>query len=235
MTPPNESPSSIDEPDSLKPNTSTETTQNRHKSLTEISDQYADKADSIHRWSWADRLFTGRYRNQQFSDASGRVLDVACGTGTNFPYLPKSVDLVGIDISQEMLDNARTELDRSGLTGSLHRMDAQDMEFPTNSFDTVISALSTCTFPDPINALQEMSRVCKPDGRILLLEHGRSDVEPIARFQDWRADAHYRKKGCRWNQEPLELVQKAGLPVISCQDAVFGIITQVEATPLKES
>jgi len=59
-------------------------------------------------------------------------------------------------------------------------MDAQALEFPDDSFDTVISSFSTCTFPDPIAALHEMERVCTPDGEILLLEHRRSDAAPLA-------------------------------------------------------
>ena len=203
----------------------------RGKSPDEVAEIYGEVADTLHRWSWADRLFTGRFRGRQFGDAEGRVLDVACGTGTNFPYLPDSVDLVGIDISAEMLANAREELDRLGLDGSLHRMDAGALEFPDDSFDTVVSAFSTCTFPDPVGAIREMRRVCRPDGRILLLEHGRSDAAPVARFQDWRADTHYEKRGCRWNQDPIEHVHEAGLPVVETRRALLGTVTSIEALP----
>jgi ubiquinone/menaquinone biosynthesis C-methylase UbiE len=110
-------------------------------------------------------------------------------------------------------------------------MDAEDLEFSDDSFDTVISALSTCTFPNPVAALQEMSRVCKPDGKILLLEHGRSNVSVINRFLDWRADAHYEKRGCRWNQRPAELVQEAGLPIIETEASLFGILTRIKTSP----
>jgi ubiquinone/menaquinone biosynthesis C-methylase UbiE len=110
-------------------------------------------------------------------------------------------------------------------------MDAQSLDFPDDSFDTVISALSTCTFPDPGAALREMDRVCRPDGRILLLEHGRSDVGPIARYQEWRADAHYAKAGCRWTQEPLAVARDAGLDVVAADSALFGIVTTIEARP----
>lgn len=203
----------------------------RDKSSEDVARLYDDVADSLARWNWADRLFSGRYRRRQFGDARGRVLDVACGTGTNFPYLPESVELVGVDVSEAMVRNARDELEGLPVEGSVQQMDAQSLAFPDDSFDTVISALSTCTFPDPIAALREMSRVCKPDGRILLLEHGRSGIGPIDRFLDWRADAHYRKRGCRWNQEPVELVREAGLPVVSARSDFFGMLTSVEATP----
>jgi ubiquinone/menaquinone biosynthesis C-methylase UbiE len=203
----------------------------RSKSADEIADAYADVADKLARWRRLDRLFAGRYRRRQFEHANGRVLDVACGTGRNFRYLPSSSEVVGIDISAEMLAHARSELDRRELDGAVHQMDAQVLDFPDDSFDTVISSFSTCTFPDPIAALHEMERVCTPDGEILLLEHRRSDVVPLAWLQDWRSESHYEKNGCWLNHEPLETVEQAGLPVDNASTAFFGLVTTIDATP----
>ena len=200
-------------------------------STADIQEAYARYADRIRRFEAVDRLVTGRYRRERFADVTGRVLDVACGTGPNFRYLPDTVDLVGIDISPEMLTQAEATLADLGRDGTLREMDAQDLAFPDDSFDTVISALSTCTFPDPIAALREMDRVCKPEGTIRLVEHGRSDVGPIAKYQEWRADAHYAKTGCRWTQEPRELVSQAGLTVRDTSTGLFGTITTFEITP----
>ena len=163
----------------------------------------------------------------------GKVLDVACGTGTNFRYLPETVELVGIDISPDMLANAEDQLIDLGRDGTLKEMDAQNLEFADDSFDAVISALSTCTFPDPVAALQEMDRVCKPEGTIRLIEHGRSDVGAIARFQEWRADAHYAKMGCRWTQEPRNLVEAADLSIEDTSTGLLGMITTFEIAPSK--
>jgi len=201
------------------------------KSVADVQAAYAKYADWVDRFEWLDRLLTGRYRRRQFGDATGRVLDVACGTGTNFRYLPRSVDLVGIDVSPEMLTKAREQLDRLARDGTLHRMDAQALEFDDDSFDTVVSSLSTCTFPDPIAALREMERVCRPGGRILLVEHGRSDVAPVARYQEWRAASKYERAGCRATQEPLAVVARAGLSVVDASTARLGTITMIEAHP----
>ncbi len=200
-------------------------------SVEDVRDAYARYADWIDRFDWLNRLATGRYRRRQFAGVTGRVLDVACGTGTNFRYLPATVDLVGIDISEAMLARARDELDRLDRDETLEQMDAQALEFDDDSFDAVISALSTCTFPDPVAALREMERVCAPDGRILLVEHGKSDVSLVARYQQWRADAHYERAGCRVTQEPLELVRRAGLSVDDVDTAQFGRITTITASP----
>jgi ubiquinone/menaquinone biosynthesis C-methylase UbiE len=91
--------------------------------------------------------------------------------------------------------------------------------------------LSTCTFPDPIQALREMSRVCRRDGRILLVEHGRSDRGWAARYQDRRAEAHARMIGCHWNREPLELVRQAGLQVTRADRRFLGVFHSIEARP----
>jgi ubiquinone/menaquinone biosynthesis C-methylase UbiE len=204
---------------------------NRPMSLADIRGSYADTADWMARFEFVDRAVTGRYRRDRFGDVTGRVLDVACGTGTNFRYLPETVELVGIDISPEMLENAEATRTSLGLDGTLHRMDAQDLEFEDDSFDAVISALSTCTFPDPVAALREMERVCEPGGTIRLVEHGRSDVGAIARYQEWRSDAHYAKTGCRWTQDPREVVAAADLTVEDTSTGLFGIITTFEITP----
>ncbi|OYR56176.1 methyltransferase type 11 [Halorubrum halodurans] len=204
-------------------------------SVSAIRESYDEYADRMSRFEPVDRVLLGRYRRARFGDLDGRVLDVACGTGTNFRYLPDAVDLVGIDVSPEMLANAEETLADLDRNGTLRRMDAGDLEFPADSFDAVISALSTCTFPDPVAALREMDRVCRPDGTIRLVEHGLSDVWPIARFQEWRADAHYAKSGCRWTQEPRELVESAGLPVEDVSTGPFGMITTLEVTPTRNA
>lgn len=201
------------------------------QSIADVRETYRKQAAMIDRMSWVNRLLTGRYRQRLFSEASGRVLDVACGVGTNARYLPEDSEYVGIDVSPEMLANAEQRLDQRARETTLHEMDAQDLAFPDDSFETVISSLSTCTFPDPVAALSEMGRVCVPNGRILLLEHGRSSVGPIARFQDWRADAHFAKHSCRWNQKPLQMVSQSPLEIVESSTALLGIVTAIKARP----
>jgi len=200
-------------------------------STADIADLYDEMAPRYDRWDWANRLFSGPLRKRAFADARGRVLDVACGTGTNFRYLPSTAQLVGVDVSADMVEAARGELDDLRRGGTVYRMDAADLAFPDDSFDTVVSALSTCTFPDPVAALSEMARVCRPDGRVLLLEHGRSDAELVGRFQDWRADAHYEEHGCRWTQDPLAHFEETDLTVVESEEFFLGMVTVIEARP----
>jgi len=199
--------------------------------LGHVRDVYADQASTFARFAFLNRLFSGRYRRRAFESAEGEVLDVACGLGTNRSFVPDATSYTGIDVSPEMIEQAAKRHDDLVLGEDLREMDAQDLDFADDSFDTVISSLSTCTFPDPQAALAEMNRVCRPEGRVLLLEHGRSSVGPIAKFQDWRAEAHFQKHACRWTQEPLEIVANSPLQVESHWTALFGIITGMVATP----
>jgi len=197
----------------------------------DVRETYREQAAMMARLDALNRLCTGRYRRRLFGTASGRVLDVACGVGTNERYLPEDCEYVGVDISPDVLAEARKRLAGRPREITLHEMDAQALDVPDDSVDTVVSALSTCTFPDPVAALSEMGRVCRPDGRVLLLEHGRSGVDAVARFQDWRADAHFRKHNCRWNQEPLAVVGRSPLAVTDHWTAGLGMITAIEARP----
>lgn len=163
--------------------------------------------------------------------ASGRVLEVAVGTGKNLPFYPKDCEITAVDLSPGMLEIARRRAARLGRSVAFARMDAEALAFPDGSFDTVVSTLSTCTFPHPVAALREMSRVCRPHGRILLLEHGRSDREWLGRWQDRTAERHARQLGCHWNRRPHELVRQAGVKVLAARHSIFGIFQALEAAP----
>lgn len=197
-------------------------------SADEIRSTYADLADWFDRLDRLERLVTGPARSRLFGDARGRVLDVACGTGTNYRYLPASAAYVGVDLSTAMLDRAAERLPHG--TG-LFEMDAERLAFGDDTFDTVVSSLSTCTFPDREAALGEMARVCRPDGRIRLLEHGRSHNWVAARLQQWYAPRHYAHVGCRLDQEPVDVVRRAGLEIESVRTGFGGILTAMVVRP----
>jgi ubiquinone/menaquinone biosynthesis C-methylase UbiE len=197
---------------------------------------YNKFAPEYRKISWVNDYILGvkSIRRNLMKQASGHILDVACGTGENFEFFAANSQITAIDLSDGMIDMARAYANELGLDVDFHVMDAENLEFPDNSFDVVTSALSTCTFPDPIKALQEISRVAKPECRILLLEHGRSSVGFVGRWQDNKAHAHYAEVGCRWNQEPIDLLQEAGLPIVTMYRKFFGVFYAIEARPLPE-
>jgi ubiquinone/menaquinone biosynthesis C-methylase UbiE len=182
----------------------------------ELQVAYDEIADQYEKKTWFDQHILGvaRQRKQLMSQAYGKILDVACGTGLNFPMFPATAETTAIDLSPRMLEIAQQKAVTLNLNVQVKIMDAQKLEFPDGSFDTVTSTLSTCTFPDPMQALQEMKRVCRTDGLILLLEHGHSSLPWLANYQDRHVLQHYQQNaGCRWNQDPIDLVQTAGLKI----------------------
>lgn len=168
-------------------------------------------------------LIFRRLRSRLLSHARGPVLEVAVGTGANLAHYPAGLDVIAIDLSPGMLSRAR----RRG-AGKPAVMDAARLAFRDGSFETVVSTLGTCTFPDPVEALREMRRVCRPGGRILLLEHGRSDRPGIAEWQDRRAESHARHLGCWWNRDPLANVRKAGLEPHLAIRQIFGMVYVIQ-------
>jgi ubiquinone/menaquinone biosynthesis C-methylase UbiE len=203
----------------------------RNLSQEEIQQAYDQLAPSYDRMTFIERTLFGvdQQRHRLLKGVTGRVLDVACGAGANFHGFRDASHVTGIDLSPGMLDISRQKADRLGLSIDLLLMDAGQLEFPDQSFDVVVSALSTCTFPDPVVALREMGRVVKPEGRILLLEHGRSSLGILGNHQDRTAHRHFETAGCRWNQEPLDLVVAAGLEIVTHRRTFFGIFHTIEA------
>jgi ubiquinone/menaquinone biosynthesis C-methylase UbiE len=170
-------------------------------------------------------------RRSLLQRAFGKVLEVAVGSGKNLRYYPEGCQITTVDMSPSMIAIARRRADQLGLNMSFQCADAEALDFPDLSFDTVTSSLTLCTFPDPTVALREMARVCRSDGRILLLEHGRSNRDWLDRWQDRRAPRHAEVLGCQWNRKPLELVRQAGLRLIAAQSTFFGIFHIIEAAP----
>lgn len=172
-------------------------------------------------------LGSRRLRREIVGEAAGRVLEVAVGTGKNLPHYPRGCRVFGIDLSPGMLARAR----RRERAGPLARMDVEALAFPDGCFDTVVDSMALCTFPEPVTALREMTRVCRRDGRVLLVEHGRSDHPAVGRFQDrhvhWLSD----RVGCHWNREPDELVEAAGLEVVRVHRTFLGIFQGIVAQP----
>lgn len=208
------------------PHSETMTAHQLQSAYDQIANQYEKKV-------WFDQHILGvaRLRRKLLSKASGRILEVACGTGQNLPLFAPNSEITAVDLSPKMLEVARENAAKQNLNVNLAVMNAEKLEFPDGSFDTVVSTLSTCTFPDPVSALQEIKRVCRPDGLILLLEHGHSDLPWLARYQDRHEYQHYQDHaGCRWNQNPLDLVQSAGIKMLRSKRSILGMFHSIEAT-----
>lgn len=168
-------------------------------------------------------------RKALFRKAEGNVLEVASGTGKNFSSYKKSISLTAVDISPDMLVVAEKKANKQKLKAHFKLMDAHALDFPDSSFDTVTSSLSMCTFTEPVKAVNEMMRVCKPGGRILLLEHGRSSKKWINKFLDKKEAAHAETLGCHWNRDIDQILSTAGIKILVHKNFFFGIFHSIEA------
>jgi phosphatidylethanolamine/phosphatidyl-N-methylethanolamine N-methyltransferase len=120
--------------------------------------------------------------------ADDHVLEVGIGTGLNLPLYPRHCRVTGVDLSEPMLRKAEDKLHELGLTNVVLRvMDAQDLQFPDNSFDHVLAAYTISVVPDPVRTLLEIKRVCRPGGRIVILNHFQSENKVIGTFEEWMA------------------------------------------------
>ena len=103
--------------------------------------------------------------------AGDRVLEVGVGTGLSLDHYADDVEVVGIDVSPEMLEYAKARVNGNADRISLALMDAQALEYADNSFDKVVAMYVVSVAPDPKKVVEEMKRVCKPGGDLFIVNH----------------------------------------------------------------
>jgi SAM-dependent methyltransferase len=150
-------------------------------------------------------------RRELLAEAHGEVLEIGAGTGLNLAHYPAGLErLVLAEPGVRM--GERIDLGRApeGLDATLVRAPAEDLPFPDGSFDTVVSTLVLCTVADPRRALGEVTRVLRPGGQLLFLEHVAADPGWRRRLQGrsagaWEAFAD----GCRCDRPTLATIEAA--------------------------
>jgi ubiquinone/menaquinone biosynthesis C-methylase UbiE len=203
-------------------------TANRTERVRRHYDRSAGSYDRI--ISWAEKALFGGAREWVCSQARGEVLEIAVGTGRNFPFYPEGVRLSGIELSPKMLDLARRRARELGRDADLRVGDAHNLPYPDASFDTVIVTLALCTIPDHRRALAEAARVLRPGGELLLLEHVRSPVLPVRLLQRVLEPLTLLLDHDHLLREPLRHVEDAGLVVESLERSKLGIVERLQAS-----
>jgi ubiquinone/menaquinone biosynthesis C-methylase UbiE len=192
----------------------------------------AHAADYDRQFGAAERRLLGDQRRWATSRASGRVLELAVGTGLNLPLYPEEVAYVlGVDLSEPMLDRARARIAAHRLERvAVRQGDVAHLDLPDASVDCVVATYALCTVADPVAVLREARRVLVPGGRLVLVEHGPARtrwiravqhlLNPVARH--WQADDLLR--------DPRPALLTAGFTVTEAeQGGVGGLAYRVSA------
>ena len=172
---------------------------------------------------WRKRLQTGI--------KGERALEVGVGTGKNLAYYPDDVRITAIDLSPRMLARARKKANKLNIKVDLQEMDVQYLKFPDHSFDTVFATFVFCSVPDPVMGLRELRRVCKLEGRLLLLEHMRPGNAALAFFFDALNPMVVRMMGANINRRTIDNIRTAGWQIQVQENLSSDIIRWIEAVP----
>ncbi|KAL2868322.1 class I SAM-dependent methyltransferase [Aspergillus lucknowensis] len=180
----------------------------------------------------------GKKRRDLVQNARGRVLEVSCGTGRNLEYYNLGVrgcrSVAFVDLSPEMVEIAKEKFAK--LYPGFRRVafwaqDARKVYPPSHDreqgkvayYDTIVQTMGLCSMPDPAGTLQHLGAITEPrEGRILLLEHGRSHYDWLNRVLDNLAPAHADRHGCWWNRDIGQIVRDSGLEIVEEQRWHFG-------------
>lgn len=198
--------------------------------ITTIWDNRARLYDTFE----ASALRRGPAKETLFREMKGKVLFIAVGTGMDIRHFPLRREIVAIDISVEMLRRAAPRAQKYRGQIQLVRTDALRLGFADESFDTVATSCTLCSVPDLQQALQEIYRVLRPGGTLLMFEHVRSRNLILALTLDLMT-LFTRRRGTKMNRRTIETALAAGFHLTHVEPVFLDIILAVQAEKLRES
>lgn len=205
------------------------------RDTTEIFDNLATEYDDK---IWFEELTTHIWyrRRQLMKHVFGDVLEASCGTGRNITYFDPSPDsknpvtsITFMDSSLAMLQIAREKFTKKfptyehvqyvkGKVEDLSEMGKKSGQ----KFDTIYETFGLCSHEDPVAALHNFEKLLRRNGRIVLLEHGRSYYRTLNETMDKKAEKRVEEWGCRWNLDIEDIVKRSGLEVVESDRYHFG-------------
>jgi phosphatidylethanolamine/phosphatidyl-N-methylethanolamine N-methyltransferase len=211
----------------------------RALSVTEVETDFVNSVyqniAKVYDFTFGPTLHAGRLQAiQRMRIAPGaRVLEVGVGTGINAVLYPRDCAVTGIDLSRKMLEKARTRLAKKGVTNvRLIETDATNLTFADDTFDIVYAPYVISVVPDPVAVAREMHRVCRPGGRIIVLNHFRSRskvgawleraIAPVTPYLGFKSDLDLPAFLKQADFEPIS-IEKVNVP------AIWSLITCVKA------
>lgn len=197
---------------------------------TEIIRRRYDRASLLYDLMEApmEMMALKEWRIALMKELQGKVLEVGVGTGKNIAFYPDGLDITAIDFSEKMLAKAKTKAQQLSKKVKLLHMDAQKMEFPDNCFDTVFTTCVFCSVPDPIKGLKEIRRVCEQDGKIIMIEHVRSEKAVIGLIMDVLNPIVVNMHGANINRRTVNNIEAAGFSNIKVTNLWHDIVKKIE-------
>lgn len=178
--------------------------------------------------TWGEDRRFGAAKQALFAKMTGSCLMVAAGTGADFDCFPPGLVIIALDISPGMLERARCRAEAYQGALTLQVMDVQELSFPDATFDTVVTSCTFCSVPDPLRGLRELYRCLKPGGQLLMFEHVRSRVGPIAVLQDVMTLIS-RRIGPDMNRDTVSNVLRAGFELYRESNVYVDVVKAIEA------
>jgi ubiquinone/menaquinone biosynthesis C-methylase UbiE len=165
----------------------------------------------------------GELRQKLLVEASGRVLEVGGGTGANLAYYGPEVELTITEPEPSMLRRLNRRIRERAPQAEVLQAPAEELPFEDDTFDVAVSTLVLCGVDDQARALHELRRVLRPGGRLIFIEHVRSDEPGLGRWQDRLNGLNKLVACCDCNRRTLDSISAAGFEV-----------TEVEHTSLQK-
>lgn len=163
-----------------------------------------------------------RHRSALLLRARGRVIEIGGGTGANVPFYGALETLTIAEPDEAMARRLERRLRDGGRAATVVRASAEELPFADDSFDVAVSTLVLCSVDDQPRALRELLRVLRPEGRLLFIEHVRSDDARLARWQD-RLNPLQRRfaQGCNCNRSTVETMRATGFAITELERDVM--------------
>jgi len=166
-----------------------------------------------------------------FEHMSGKVLYVGTGTGQEIVNFPPGLNITAIDLSIKMLEKAKPRADAYDGKIRLKTMDAHQLAFADNSFDTVVAVCVFCTVTDPVQGLKEIKRVLKPNGKLIMFEHVMSRNPVYGLILRIMSIFTVAIEGTHLDRDTVDNIHKAGFTVEKEQNAYLDIVKALIAKP----
>lgn len=174
-----------------------------------------------------------KWRIEIMDELKGKVLEIGVGTGKNVAYYPDNVDITAIDFSEKMLNKAKLKAEALNKKVEFYNMDAESMGFQDNTFDVIFTTCVFCSVPDPVQGFKEIMRVCKPGGKVIMIEHVRSEKKVLGLIMDLMNPLVVNSYGANINRRTINNIERAGFSKVNVTNLYSDIVKKITITNIK--